>query len=98
MTRHGAEVTFTVIYHPEVKNRDIPKLNGDIRLRIRKAIESRLMVAPQEYGEPLRKTLKGYWKLRIGDYRVVFRVDHHQILVLGICHRKEIYPLMEKRQ
>ena len=98
MTRHGAEVTFSVIYHPEVKSRDIPKLNGDIRQRIRKAIESRLMVAPQEYGEPLRKTLKGYWKLRVGDYRVVFRVENQQILVLGICHRKEIYPLMEKRQ
>jgi mRNA interferase RelE/StbE len=56
------------------------------------------MVAPHEYGEPLRKTLKGYWKLRVGDYRVVFRVDGDEILILGICHRKEVYPLMERRQ
>ena len=89
---------FSVVYHPYVKERDIPKLNGDIRNRIRKAIETRLMVAPDEYGEPLRKTLKGYWKLRVGDYRVVFRVDGDEVLVLGICHRKEVYPLMEKRQ
>ncbi|HEX9778571.1 MAG TPA: type II toxin-antitoxin system RelE/ParE family toxin [Geopsychrobacteraceae bacterium] len=89
---------FSVVYHPDVKERDIPKLNGDIRNRIRKAIETRLMVAPHEYGEPLRKTLKGYWKLRVGDYRVVFRVDGDEVLVLGICHRKEVYPLMEKRQ
>jgi mRNA interferase RelE/StbE len=47
--------------------------------------------------EPLRKTLKGYWKQRVGDYRVVFRVDGEQVLVLGICHRNEVYPLMEKR-
>jgi mRNA interferase RelE/StbE len=96
--RCGTEVPFSVVYHPDVKTRDIPRLNGDIRARIRKAIETRLMIAPHEYGEPLRKTLKGYWKLRIGDYRVVFRVDGEEVLVLGICHRKDVYPLMEKRQ
>ena len=89
---------FTVIYHRDVKTRDIPKLNTDIRHRIRKAIETRLLVAPQEYGEPLRKTLKGYWKLRIGDYRIVFKLKDDEILVLGICHRKEVYPLMERRR
>ena len=89
---------FSVIYHPDVRGRDIPKLNGDVRERIRKAIESRLMIAPAEYGEPLRKTLKGYWKLRVGDYRIVYRVEGNEILILGICHRKEVYPLMEKRQ
>ena len=89
---------FLVIYHPDVKKQDIPKLNGDVRDRIRKAIETRLMIAPHDYGEPLRKTLKGYWKMRVGDYRVVFRVDGEDILVLGICHRKDVYPMMEKRQ
>jgi len=90
-------VPFTVIYHPDVKERDIPELNGDVRDRIRKAIESRLMVAPHDYGEPLRKTLKGYWKMRVGDYWVVFRVNGEDILILGICHRKEVYRMMEKR-
>ena len=89
---------FSVVYHPQVKARDISKLNGDIRQRVRKAVEARLMVAPQEYGAPLRKTLRGYWKLRVGDYRIVFKVEGDEILILGICHRKEVYPLMEKRQ
>jgi mRNA interferase RelE/StbE len=88
--RTGADAPFSVVYHPEVKGRDIPKLNADVRARIRKAIETRLRVAPHEYGEPLRKTLKGYWKLRVGDYRVVFRVDADEILILSICHRKEV--------
>jgi len=91
-------VAFSVIYHPDVKDRDIQNLKGDVRVRIRKAIETRIMVAPQEYGEPLRKTLKGYWKLRVGDYRIVFKIDGDEILILGICHRKEVYPLMEGRQ
>jgi mRNA interferase RelE/StbE len=91
-------MSFSIIYHPDVKGRDIPKINGDVRVRIKKAIETRLMVAPQEYGEPLRKTLKGYWKLRVGDYRIVFKIDGDEILILGICHRKGVYPLMERRQ
>ncbi|MFP4194144.1 MAG: type II toxin-antitoxin system RelE family toxin [Desulfobacterales bacterium] len=33
------------------------------------------MTAPREYGEPLRKTLKNYRKLRAGDYRVVSRAE-----------------------
>ena len=78
-------------YHPSVKNEDLPKLDKAIAARIRKAIETRLLAAPQEYGEPLRRTLKGYWKLRVGDYRVVFRVKGKEIFVLGIIHRKEVY-------
>jgi mRNA interferase RelE/StbE len=62
-----------------------------MRERIRRAIESRLMTAPQEYGLPLRKSLRGYWKLRVGDYRVVFKVEGEVIYVLGIRHRKNIY-------
>lgn len=88
---------FSVIYHPDVKERDILKLNGDVRERIRKAIEMRLMLAPHDYGEPLRKTLKGYWKMRVGNYWVVFKVDGDEILILGICRRKEVCRMMEKR-
>jgi mRNA interferase RelE/StbE len=62
-----------------------------MRERIRRAIESRLMTAPQEYGLPLRKSLGGYWKLRVGDYRVVFKVEGEVVSVLGIRHLKNIY-------
>jgi mRNA interferase RelE/StbE len=84
-------VAFTVRYHPEVKEVDLPRINVKMRERIRRAIESRLMTAPQEYGLPLRKNLGGYWKLRVGDYRVVFNVEGEVIYVLGIRHRKNIY-------
>jgi len=45
-----------------------------MKARIKKAIEQRLLVAPYEYGMPLRKSLKRYWKLRVGDYRVVYKI------------------------
>jgi len=86
-----------VRYHPEVKAVDIPLLNAAFKKRIRKAIEERLMTAPQQYGEPLRKSLKGYWKLRVGDYRVVFKVVDNEVWVYGIINRKDVYEMILKR-
>jgi len=89
-------LSFRVLYHPEVKA-DISKINEKLKSRIKKAIETRLMTAPQQYGEPLRKTLKGYWKLRVGDYRIVFKVSGKEITVFGIIHRKNIYRAIGRR-
>ena len=88
---------FELRYHPDVKEIDIPALNEKLRRRIKKAIEARLITAPHEYGEPLRKTLKGYWKLRVGDYRVVFKIVNKEIWIFGIIHRKEVYKKVEKK-
>jgi hypothetical protein len=45
-----------------------PLIDRKSKDRTRKAIEERLLTAPQDYGEPLRKSLKDYWKLRMGDF------------------------------
>jgi mRNA interferase RelE/StbE len=90
-------LTFQIRYHPDVKNVDLPLIDAKIQKRIKMAIETRLMTAPHQYGEPLRKTLKGYWKLRIGDYRVVFRISSYEIYILGIIHRKMVYEKTGKR-
>ena len=90
-------LTFEFRYHPDVKNVDLPLIDAKIQKRIKMAIETRLMTAPHQYGEPLRKTLKGYWKLRVGDYRVVFRISGHEIYILGIIHRKKVYEKIGKR-
>jgi len=84
-------------YHPDVKRSDLPKIDGKNRGMIKRAIEDRLATQPETYGKPLRKTLKGYWKLRVGDYRIVFKVSSNSILIFGIIHRKEVYKLIKKR-
>jgi len=90
-------VPFELRYHPDVKDKDLPSINKKLKIRIKKAIESRLMTEPQRYGEPLRKTLKGYWKMRVGDYRVVFKIVKKEIWILGIIHRKKVYEHILKR-
>ena len=90
-------MSFELRYHPDVRKIDIPLLNKKLRARIKKAIETRLITEPHRYGEPLRKTLKGYWKLRVGDYRIVFKVVKYEVLILGIIHRKKVYDHIIKR-
>ena len=87
---------FEVLYHQDIKG-DLAKINEKLKARIKTAIETRLMTEPQRYGAPLRKTLKGYWKLRVGDYRIVFRIGRSETTILAILHRKEVYEAVEKR-
>ena len=68
------------------------------KFRVKKAIETRLAVDPEKYGQPLKGNLKGYRKLRIGEYRIVYKVVEDEISILGIRHRREIYKAIEKRE
>jgi mRNA interferase RelE/StbE len=82
---------FELRYHPDVREIDIPSLNANLRKRIKNAIETRLMTAPHQYGIPLRHTLKGYWKLRVGDYRIAFKIVENEVWIFGIINRKDVY-------
>ena len=85
---------YQVGYLPVVVEEDLPKLNADIRDRIRRAIERRLTTEPRHYGEPLRHQLKGFWRLRVGDYRVIYRIENQRIWIVAIGHRKTVYVLI----
>lgn len=77
-------------YHPEVAS-DIAGFPKNIKERIRKAIEERLILDPIRFGEPLRRSLAPYRKLRVGDYRVIYQVQGSTVVILKIGHRKEVY-------
>ena len=88
---------FDVIYHPDAKKVDIPKLDARSKTMIKMAIEERLATRPEHFGRPLRGSLKGYWKLRVGGYRIVFKLFKEKILVLAIVDRKTVYQQSERR-
>lgn len=54
------------------------------------------MLAPIQY-TPLCKTLRGYWKPRVGDYHVVLQIEENEARVLGIQHRKTVYEDIVRR-
>jgi len=84
---------FEIRYHDRVASDDLPNLPSAMRSRIRAAIEQRLMVDPISFGKPLRYALRGHRRLRVGDWRIVYRVDVAQrvVFVVAIDHRKDVY-------
>jgi len=94
---YGLNMTYRLIYHPDVKRTDLPKIDSRIKRIIKRAIEERLATRPEVYGKPLQRTLKGYWKLRVGDYRIVFKPSGETVQIFGIVHRKDVYSLVQKR-
>ncbi|MBI4562050.1 MAG: type II toxin-antitoxin system RelE/ParE family toxin [Candidatus Rokubacteria bacterium] len=82
---------YTLRYHPRVAEDDLPDIPVNVRQRIARSIETRLTINPERYGTPLKGSLKGYWKLRAGDYRVVFKIVGEEVRILTILHRKTVY-------
>ena len=93
MTSEGG---YEVLFHPEFPD-DIRRLPANVRERILSAVEKRLGKAPDQYGQRLRQSLHGYWKLRVGDYRVVYEVVRREVRVYGVMNRREVYGEIGKR-
>jgi mRNA interferase RelE/StbE len=59
-------------------------------------IEERLLALPGNPRPPGCKKLKdggGVWRVRVGDYRILYEIDDARALVTvaTICHRKDVY-------
>ena len=78
--------------------KDLKRIDNVSKSRIKRTIETRLMIDPEKHGPPLKGNLKGFRKLRIGEYRIIYKIVNNEISVLGIMHRKEIYKTIEKRK
>jgi mRNA interferase RelE/StbE len=66
-------------------------LQGPLRDRIRSAIDS-LTTEPRPHGV-IKLAGRDDYRIRVGDYRVVYAVDDDELLVLvaRIAHRREVY-------
>ena len=48
---------------------------------------------PRHFGEPLRGNRSGLWRYRVGDYRIICKIEDEKLVViaLAIGHRRKIY-------
>lgn len=90
-------MAYSLIYHPDVEKVDLPGIDEKNISMLKRAIEERLSTQPEIYGKPLQRTLKGYWKRRVGEFRVVFKIFGNEIRIYGIVHRKKVYWGIGKR-
>jgi mRNA interferase RelE/StbE len=88
---------YKILYSDEVVKEDLVDILEPWKSEIRKAIESKLMTRPEVYSRPLRRSLKGYRKLKVGDYRIVLRIEDEVVKVFVIQHRLVVYEIAPKR-
>lgn len=76
---------WTVIYHPDVPD-DLRALGRTEAHRVVAAIDQRIRLGePDKAGKPLRKDLTGCRRMRVGDVRVVYRINAQTIEVLIVA-------------
>jgi mRNA interferase RelE/StbE len=79
----------------ERARRELRKLDGKNQQTILRYLRERIAVAedPRRFGKPLRMNLAGLWRYRVGDYRLICRIEENRlvVLVLKLGHRREVY-------
>lgn len=85
MSRYRVEITRDVL-------RALAKLDKPVRRRVQSAIDG-LGERPRPPGVIALQGLRGAYRLRVGDYRVIYTVEDDRlvVLVVDIGHRREIY-------
>ena len=81
----AAEIEYKESVFKDLKNIDLPHAK-----RIVDKLEAELKKNPHK-GLPLKGEFEGLFKLRVGDYRVIYTKTTTGALVLRIAHRKKAY-------
>lgn len=88
-------MAWTIEFLPEAA-KELKALEGAEAARVLRTLETRIAAAddPRQLGAPLKGGHAGYWRWRIGDYRVIARIEDARvtILIVRVAHRREMYP------
>ncbi|MBO6535557.1 MAG: type II toxin-antitoxin system RelE/ParE family toxin [Balneolaceae bacterium] len=87
-----------MIWTIEFDNRarkELRKLDKQTQKRILKWLRKNLATNedPRKTGKSLKGHMKGLWRYRVGDYRIISQIQDENILILVIRlgHRRDIY-------
>lgn len=92
---------YKVVY-TKLSQKDLDKLDASIVRRILKKVDEFSKRAdPFEFAKKLTGFVVDTYRFRVGDYRVVFRLDPQNqqlvvLVVLRVRHRKEVYKGLDK--
>ena len=75
-------------------DKSIRRLDRPVALRIIRELEEVVAAGdPRSRGKGMSGNLAGYWRYRIGDFRVLAVIEDHRLVViaLDVGHRSRIY-------
>jgi len=72
--------------------KEIQKLPHQIQKRLKLKLEWFIHQAdPLQFAEPLTKPADAQYRFRVGNYRVLFDIKDHNIVILHTQHRRDVY-------
>ena len=74
--------------------REIRRLDPVVQRRVTRELDAvAAMHDPRSRGKALTGELRGYWRYRMGDYRVIVDIRDHELclIALTVGHRSEVY-------
>lgn len=83
-------MSYSVTFEPESIT-DLDLITDFIRLRILNKIEWLAINFEQITPLPLTREWSGFYKLRVGDYRVIYEFDRESRIIIRVGHRSEVY-------
>ena len=79
----------------EKAEKQLNKLDNSMKSKILKYIDQNLFDTdnPKKFGKALRYNLKGFWRYRVENYRIIVKIEESElvILVVQIDKRDKIY-------
>lgn len=84
-------MTYTILLLPAAE-REWRKLSPPIRKRVNRALLT-LEDNPRPSGVVKLSGSTNRWRIRVGDYRIIYRIDDaaREVLILRIAHRRQVY-------
>ena len=90
--------TYRVVLHREA-HREIKALPKKVRAQVVDLIDG-LRTEPRPPGASQLKGRKGAYRVRVGNYRILYEVHATEIVVyvIGVAHRREVYVRLLRRR
>jgi mRNA interferase RelE/StbE len=87
-------LAWQIIFNQKAKS-ELKKLDASIQRRVIDYLNNKILNLnnPRQLGGALHGKLQGFWKYRIGDYRILTKIDDNilTVLVIKIGHRRDVY-------
>lgn len=84
-------MTYRIRFTPKA-NKQVRRLDKPVAHRIREYLEQLDLENPRLVGKALKEG-SGFWRYRVGDYRLLASIQNDEVLVLivDVDHRRQAY-------
>ncbi len=83
-----------VVYDDNAK-KQLSKLDRQAQADILRYMRERISTNedPRRFGKALHSELKGLWRYRVHDYRIICKIEDSMLIVMvvDVDHRKDVY-------